>query len=72
MGGMQKFLVILGLILLLMGLAWPLLGRILGRLPGDIHIGGEGWSLHILLGTSIVLSIVLTVVVNLLLAWLGK
>ena len=71
MGGMQKFLVILGLTLLL-GLAWPLVGRVFGRLPGDIHLGGEGWSLHILLGTSIVLSIILTVVVNLLIAWLGK
>jgi hypothetical protein len=34
---MQRFLVILGAVLLLAGLLWPWLARLgLGRLPGDI------------------------------------
>jgi hypothetical protein len=36
---MQRVLILLGVALLLAGIAWPLLSRIgLGRLPGDIAI----------------------------------
>ena len=36
---MARFLVLLGLVLLVVGLLWPYLNRIgLGRLPGDIVI----------------------------------
>ena len=35
----QRFLIGLGLIILIAGIAWPLLSRIgLGRLPGDIIV----------------------------------
>ena len=62
----SKFLVILGLALVALGLLWPLVKRLgLGHLPGDMHFGGDGWSVHVLLGTSILLSIVLTVLLNL-------
>jgi len=62
-----RFFIVLGLVLVALGLLWPLVkGLGLGRLPGDVHVTGDGWSLHFLLGTSIVLSIVLTVVLNLL------
>jgi len=62
----SKFLVILGLVLVALGLLWPLVKRLgLGHLPGDMHFGGDGWSVHVLLGTSIVRSIVLTLLLNL-------
>ena len=59
---MQRFLIILGALLLLLGLAWPWLSRLgLGHLPGDIHVEREGWSFHFPLMTSLVVSLVVTV-----------
>jgi hypothetical protein len=37
----------------------------IGRLPGDITISGDGWTLYAPLATSIVLSVLLTVVLSL-------
>lgn len=60
---MQRFLIVLGLILLVVGFAWPWLSRLgLGRLPGDIHIEREGWSLQFPLTTTFVVSLVLTLI----------
>ncbi len=60
---MARFLIILGIILVALGLVWPLLQRIgLGRLPGDIVIERENFRLYIPLVTSLVVSLVLTVV----------
>lgn len=65
---MQRFLVLLGVTLLLAGLAWPWLSRLpLGRLPGDLQFGGDGWSVTVPLATCLVLSVVLT-----LLVWLAR
>lgn len=61
------FLAISGLLLL----AYRL-GVTPGRLPGDIRIQGSNFTCLIGLGTSLLLSIVLTVLLNLLLRWLGK
>ena len=73
MQGVQKLLIISGLVLLALGLLWPLLGRLMpGRLPGDVHITGDGWSVHLLLGTSLLLSVVLTLLLNLFFHWFGK
>ena len=59
---MQRFLIILGLLILLVGVAWPWLTRLgLGRLPGDINIERDGWSFHFPLVTSIIVSIVLSI-----------
>ena len=69
----SKFLVVLGLVLVALGLLWPLVKKLgLGHLPGDLHFGGEGWSAHILLGTSLVLSIVLTLLLNLVFWFLDR
>lgn len=60
---MQRFLVILGLVLLAAGLFWPWLSRLgLGRLPGDIHIQGQSTSITIPLTTSILISLALSLV----------
>ena len=39
----------------------------LGSLPGDVTVGGKGWQVTLLLGTSLLLSIVFTIMLNLLL-----
>lgn len=63
-----KWILILGVVLVVVGsLIWLLesLGLPLGRLPGDIRMRGEGWSFSVLVVTCIVVSIVLTVLLNL-------
>lgn len=65
---MQKFLVILGLLIALAGLAWPVLRKLpLGRLPGDIVIDRPGFRFFFPLATMIVVSLVLS-----LLLWLFR
>lgn len=60
---MQKFLITFGLVLLAAGLLWPLMQKIgLGRLPGDIVIERENFRVYIPLGTSVVLSVVLSLI----------
>lgn len=60
---MARFLVILGLVLVIAGLLWPWLSRLgLGRLPGDITISGEYGALYIPITTSILISLVLSLV----------
>ncbi|MGA8654357.1 MAG: DUF2905 domain-containing protein [Xanthobacteraceae bacterium] len=58
---MQRFLIGLGLIILVAGLAWPWLARIgLGRLPGDILIQRGGTTFYFPLVTCVIISIVLS------------
>ena len=66
---MQRFLIALGVLFVLAGLAWPWLSRLpWGRLPGDLSVEREGFSFHFPLMTSLVVSIV----VSLLLWWWRK
>lgn len=63
---MQRFLIIAGIVLLALGLLWPLIQRVgLGRLPGDIVIERPGFTFYLPIVTSIVISVVLS-----LLLWL--
>jgi Protein of unknown function (DUF2905) len=63
---LQRFLIGLGLVILLGGLLWPLLSRIgLGRLPGDIMVQRGNATFYFPLASSIIISIVLS-----LLLWL--
>ncbi|MGO9049386.1 MAG: DUF2905 domain-containing protein [Xanthobacteraceae bacterium] len=58
---MQRFLIGLGLIVLVAGLAWPWLARIgLGRLPGDILIQRGGTTFYFPLVTCVIISIELS------------
>ena len=60
---MQRFLIGLGLLILLAGIAWPVLTRIgLGRLPGDIMIQRSGTSFYFPIVTCILISVVLSVI----------
>jgi Protein of unknown function (DUF2905) len=64
---MGHTLVILGLVLIAAGLLWPLLGRLgLGRLPGDIVIQRGNFTFYAPLGTGLLVSIVLTLLLCLL------
>lgn len=66
---MQRFLIATGVLLVLAGLLWPWLSRLpWGRLPGDIAIEREGFSFYFPLGTSLVVSVLL----SLLLWWWRK
>jgi hypothetical protein len=60
---MTRFLIGLGLAILVLGLLWPYLSQLgLGRLPGDIVIERENGVLYIPLATCLLLSLVLSVV----------
>ena len=59
---MQRLLIILGLALLVAGLAWPWLSKLgLGRLPGDIRIESESGGFYFPIVTCLVISIVLSI-----------
>ncbi len=65
---MAKLLIIIGIILVALGLLWPLLQKLgLGRLPGDIVVEKENFSFYFPIVTSIVISLILT-----LLFWLFR
>ncbi len=65
---MQKFLLTLGVILLLLGAAWPWITRLgLGRLPGDIVIEREGFRFYFPIVTCLLISAVIS-----LLIWLFR
>ncbi|MEQ1866066.1 MAG: DUF2905 domain-containing protein [Micropepsaceae bacterium] len=56
-----RFLILAGVVLVVVGFAWPFLGRIgLGRLPGDIVLEREGFRLYIPITTCLLVSAVLT------------
>jgi len=67
---MQRFLIALGLVLLVVGLAWPLLKRSgLGHLPGDIIIHRGNTTFYFPIVTCIIISIVLSLLFWLINRW---
>lgn len=66
---MGRFLIIVGVVVILIGLFLEFAGKIplVGRLPGDFVIRKENFTLYFPLATGIILSILLTVVLNLIL-----
>ena len=67
MTGLGKLLIVFGAVLVGAGVLLLLFGKIpwVGRLPGDIAIQRPGFSIYVPLGTSLLLSVVLS-----LLLWL--
>lgn len=66
---MQRTLIIIGIVILLIGLFWPWLGKIpFGRLPGDIVIDRPQFKFYFPVTTMILISLVL----SLLLWWFRK
>ena len=58
----RSLLIAGGVLLILAGLAWPLLSRSVGRLPGDIRVERPGFTLVFPIVTCIVLSALLTLI----------
>jgi hypothetical protein len=73
-----RYLMIGGIVLFLIGGGVYLAAKFgislgpLGRLPGDIRIEGENGSFYFPITTSILVSVVLTIVLNLIASWLKK
>ena len=65
---MQRTLITLGVALIIAGLLWPWLGKLpLGRLPGDIVVRREQFSLFVPITSMVLLSLLLS-----LIAWLFR
>jgi hypothetical protein len=74
MQDLGRMLALLGGGLFLIGLVLMLVGRVpgLGRLPGDIVIERDGFSCFIPLATMLVVSLLLTLVLNLVVRLLNR
>ena len=60
---MARFLIVLGLAILVVGLLWPYLSKLgLGRLPGDIVTERENGTVYVPLATCLLLSLLLSLV----------
>jgi hypothetical protein len=60
---MARFLIFLGLALVVSGVLWPYLAKLgIGRLPGDIAFTRGNTTIYVPIMTSIILTIVLNVV----------
>ena len=60
---MAKWLITAGIVLVVLGLAWPLLSKLgLGSLPGDIRYERKGYTFYLPLTTSILVSLVITLI----------
>ena len=64
---MGRMVLMLGLLIAAVGVFMVLAGRVpfLGRLPGDVAVQRGNWSFYFPIATSILVSLVLTVVLNL-------
>ena len=64
---MARWLIILGIVLVVAGLLWPWLTKLgLGRLPGDFVIERDNFRVYIPVATSILISVILSVILWLL------
>jgi Protein of unknown function (DUF2905) len=75
MENIARFLVIGGIVLILIGGGVYLAAKFgipLGRLPGDIRIEGENGSFYFPITSSILVSVVLTIVLNVIVRLLRK
>jgi len=63
---MARFLIVLGVTILVLGLLWPYLSKTgLGRLPGDIVIKRQNFTFYFPLTTCLLISLLVSLV-----AWL--
>jgi hypothetical protein len=66
---MQRALIVVGVALLVIGLAWPWLSKLpLGRLPGDLRFERDGFTFFFPLASGLLVS----AVVSLIPWWLRK
>lgn len=74
-GSYSRYFLIAGLVILVIGGIVYLFERVglrLGNLPGDIRIERDNATCVVALGTSILLSILFTLILNLVARWLSR
>lgn len=60
-----RFLIIAGAVIVVIGVIFTVADKIpIGRLPGDIHFGNGRIKIYLPLATSILLSVVITILLN--------
>ena len=74
MTGIGKILIITGGVIIIIGLIFLFSPSIpfLGKLPGDITIKKEGFSFYFPVVTFLIISIVLTILINIILRFISK
>jgi hypothetical protein len=74
MEGLGKILLIIGGIIIVLGLILVFSSHIpfLGKLPGDIFVKKDGFSFYFPIVTLLILSILITIIVNVILHFLNK
>ncbi len=72
--GTGKIIIIIGVIIVVLGLVLAFGGRIplLGKLPGDILIKRDGFTFYFPVVTFLILSAILTLIINFIFRWIGK
>ena len=67
MNELSKAIILIGIMLIVLGLALSLGAKLpwIGKLPGDIFIKRDGFSFYFPLATSIIISIILAIIINL-------
>jgi len=70
--GIGRIPIIIGIIMVVLGLIFAFGGRIplLGKLPGDILIKKDGFSFYFPVVTLLLLSVVLTLIINFILRFI--
>jgi hypothetical protein len=64
---MARFLILFGIMLVVAGLAWPWLAQLgLGRLPGDIRIERDGFTIIVPLMSCLIVSVAISSILWLL------
>ena len=56
----RTLLLVVGLVLVLMAIAWPLVSRYFGRLPGDVVVRRPGFTFVFPIVTCLLLSLLVT------------
>lgn len=61
---MGRWLVLAGVVLVVLGLAWPWLAKLgLGRLPGDLRIERDGFGFYFPITTSLIISALISLLI---------
>ncbi len=73
-GTIGKILIFIGVCIIILGGILILFSKVpfIGKLPGDIHIKSEKFSLYFPIATSILISIVLTIIINIIIRFIIK
>jgi uncharacterized protein HemY len=61
---MTRILILVGIVLILVGLLWPVFQKLgLGHLPGDIIMKRKNFTIYFPITTCIILSIIISIII---------